>query len=296
MYQSVDLYYEPRQAMSSKIAFFEGEPEMSEFESAFLCGMIRRFSPHKLVEIGIAGGGTTAIIMQCMDLLKVPCEIHSVDIVDTFDHGPLRGKKTGFLADEAKQFIGNSVRQKTYRGKIAPEFMPEIKGDIDFAIIDTVHTMPGEILDFIALMPYLKDEAVVVLHDIANNYGKDSMSTFRKHANVTKVLFDSVYADKYFMKDPQRDDRKGFPNIAGFQINAETRKHLNNAVSALSSTWYHLPPEDQLAAYSKAIEAAIDDEGKWLYQAAVSMNIDISRAPYKFKDKVIACGKIMLNR
>ena len=33
------------------------EPEMSEFESAFLCGCLRKFKPKKILELGIAGGG-----------------------------------------------------------------------------------------------------------------------------------------------------------------------------------------------------------------------------------------------
>lgn len=36
---------------------------MSEFDSAFLCGIIKKQKPKKILELGIASGGTTAIIM-----------------------------------------------------------------------------------------------------------------------------------------------------------------------------------------------------------------------------------------
>ena len=40
------------------------------------------------------------------------------------------------------------------------------KGCIDFCLIDTSHLIPGEILDFLMILPYLKDNATVVFHDV----------------------------------------------------------------------------------------------------------------------------------
>jgi hypothetical protein len=34
-------------------------------------------------------------------------------------------------------------------------------------LIDSAHFKPGEILDFIIVLPFLKEEAVIVIHDIA---------------------------------------------------------------------------------------------------------------------------------
>ena len=36
--------------------------EMDSYDLAFLCGMIKNKEPKKLVEIGVAEGGTTAVI------------------------------------------------------------------------------------------------------------------------------------------------------------------------------------------------------------------------------------------
>ena len=55
-----------REDLSERITWPEGEPEMTPFESAFLCGVLREFRPNKIVEVGIAGGGTSAIISSCM--------------------------------------------------------------------------------------------------------------------------------------------------------------------------------------------------------------------------------------
>lgn len=44
MYQTVELYEEPRKEIFSKLNISE-KPEMSEFDSAFLCGMLKKFRP-----------------------------------------------------------------------------------------------------------------------------------------------------------------------------------------------------------------------------------------------------------
>ena len=36
------------------------------------------------------------------------------------------------------------------------------------ALIDSAHFEPGEILDFIMVLPFLTEEAIIVIHDIAN--------------------------------------------------------------------------------------------------------------------------------
>lgn len=55
MYKTVNLFYEPRKEIWDKLGL-SVRPEMSEFDSAFLCGMLREFKPHKIMEVGIAGG------------------------------------------------------------------------------------------------------------------------------------------------------------------------------------------------------------------------------------------------
>ena len=65
------LDFEPRKKILPKLPIVPNEPEMTEFESAFLCGVLNKFKPKKILEVGVAADGTTAVIMQCMeDLAK----------------------------------------------------------------------------------------------------------------------------------------------------------------------------------------------------------------------------------
>lgn len=102
---AIPLDYEPRRKILPKLPDYVSpqgyrEPEMSEFESAFLCGAIKQFRPKKILEVGIAGGGTTAIILQALEDLGEPYEMHSIDNSATFYRD--RTKPSGFMAAFAK--------------------------------------------------------------------------------------------------------------------------------------------------------------------------------------------------
>ncbi len=79
-WNEVTPYEEPRKKILPRITQVDGEPEMSAGESAFLCGLIRDRKPSVFMEVGIAGGATTAIILQCLSDLGLPCTMYSVDI------------------------------------------------------------------------------------------------------------------------------------------------------------------------------------------------------------------------
>ena len=43
-----------------------------------------------------------------------------------------------------------------YTGGITSNFIEKIGGDIDFVFLDTVHYAPGEWLDILQILPFLK--------------------------------------------------------------------------------------------------------------------------------------------
>lgn len=280
MFKSVDLFFEPRTIILPQIDAPAGEPEMSEFESAFLCGIIKKFKPHKIVEAGVAGGGTTAIILECMELLNLSYEMHSIDCLELFYRD--KTKQSGYLGEKAKEYLHNT-NHKFWLGTIAPDCIDEIGNEIDLLILDTAHVLPGECLDFLAILPYLSKDAVVVLHDLANNCVgiNEPKSKFRERANATKILFDSVYADKYFMFDESAERRKGFANIGAFKLTESTKQNLANVVSALSNTWYYFPDDKQWSSYEKKIAECLhdDEECMRLWEGVVQINRLILNAP-----------------
>ena len=60
----VTLFKEPIEILD-KISS-DRKSEMTEWQLSFLCGLIKESRPQKLVEIGVAAGGTTAVILNCI--------------------------------------------------------------------------------------------------------------------------------------------------------------------------------------------------------------------------------------
>ena len=135
----VPLDFEPRRKILPKLPECPTEPEMSEFESAFLCGALKKFSPKKILEVGVAGGATTAIILQTLEDIGEPYEMHSVDLSERFYRQPKLN--TGFMAAFAKEKVFGKLRgtHEFHLGKVLPQVIDEIGGEIDFMILDTVH-------------------------------------------------------------------------------------------------------------------------------------------------------------
>lgn len=264
----VEVFSEPRLKILPHLTSISNEPEMSPFESAFLCGLLKKYRPKKIVEVGIAGGGTTAIILQCLEMLHIENFVmHSIDYLERFYKN--EHYQSGFLANEAKEFICERVRQNHHFhfGNIAAAFMKEIGGNIDFLIIDTMHRLPGEILDFISLLPWLGENAVVVLHDIAlNQYSHFSCSD----CFATGELFSSVTAEKFINYDASQEG--AYPNIGAFIVNEDTKKYIANVFLSLFITWGYQPEERQLAEYRKVIKGHYQRELLELFELSIKLN------------------------
>lgn len=265
-----ELWQEPRERILPKLTLPKDEPEMSEFESGFLCGLLRERNPRNVVEVGIAGGGTTAILLQALSELGGEGTLTSLDLSERFYRDDTR--ESGYLGEEAAKLLpGMEKRFRRLLGKVLPERLEELRGEngIDFLILDTVHSLPGELLDFLAAFPYLAPDAVVVLHDVAANL----YSQWIKYGYATKILYDSVAADKYYMPDTMTPGRSSdLPNIAAFRVNGDTGRYIHNSFSALSITWAYDPGDGQLDSYRRCYAAHYSEECLWLFDAAVRAN------------------------
>lgn len=219
----------------------EAIPEMSKWQSMYLCGLIKEFKPKKILEVGVAAGGTTALILNTLDLIGNEAEVWSIDILEDFYAKPWL--KTGFMAEEAKKIIGNNVNIKhNLRIGIVPDVIDEVGDGIDFLILDTVHMVPGEILDFPVCLPYLKDNAIVVLHDVILHATSIYINNY-----ATQLLLDCITADK--MPVFGVDNEIGYPNIAALRINNDTKKYIYDVFSAMLLPWQYKISDEEIDKY-----------------------------------------------
>ena len=255
MYKSVDLFYEPLEILDDKA-------EMTTEELAFLCGMISDRKPKKIVEIGVAAGGTTAVILNCISAIGLETKMFSIDLSTTYYRD--RSKEAGYLAKEWKS-KHDELDHTFYIGKYAVECLETIGDDIDFLILDTVHSLPGEILDFLACFPFLKQGATVILHDVLLNHLGD-----KSYAYATKLLFDSAVGMK-FMNTGNDGNLIG---IGAFVITEDTQRYIEDVFSALTITWNYIPAPAELAMYRAFLEKYYTStQLKW-FDMAVELNCE----------------------
>ena len=237
----LELMWEVRPKAMSKVTRVENEPEMSKFESAFLCGLIKEKQPKKILEIGVAAGGTTAIIMQCLNDLGIEdCEFISVDLYEKYYRGD--GRETGFLGREMEKKLPH-VNHRFVLGHVIAEKIEQIGGGIDFVILDTVHCLPGEVLDFPVILPFLSKKAVVVLHDVAYH------QYCAKEGMATQVLLDAITGEKFFPLG--LDKTQPLPNIAAVRVNDDTAKYVDSVFHSMVLPWCYIPGESEIQAYRK---------------------------------------------
>ena len=252
-----ELFMEPQKILEYTE---ESYCEMTPSEQGFLCGLIKENLPQKVLEVGVAGGGTTAVIMKCLNMVNPSASMFSVDLAEECYRR--KGKQSGYQLLEVSDKLSNIRNHKFLLGSILPNRIDEIGANIDFVILDTTHLMPGEILDFLCVLPYLSSNAMVVLHDVTLN-----LSGMGGYSYATKILLDAVSGDKYY-------DYKNSPNIGAFRVNEDTKKNIANVFSALSITWQYKPSMADLMIYRDLYKLHYDKECIDLFDTFVGFNSD----------------------
>ena len=234
--------------------------EMTKFERNFLCSLLKEKKPKKILEVGVAAGATTALVLEFLSELDVEVEYYSCDLFEEYYSDS--SKKTGFIIEEIKKNLSDKIKHYLFTGHYLPEYLGDIGGSIDFVIIDTVHVLPGEMLDFLAVFPFLTNNATVVLHDTSLNY-----YSYNQYAYATKVIFDVIDADKYMVKDEARLFK--IPNIMAFDLNEYSKKSIRDLFSSLSLTWDYVPDVKELDIYRTWYRKYYSEELLELYDNCV---------------------------
>lgn len=258
--ESITNYTEPRD-IYEKIG--SNASELSEEEHGFICGLIKKNRPQKILELGVSGGGTSILILNCLQKLKMnDTKMYSVDLSKSYHYNP--EKPCGFQIKEARKYLENIDNHTLMLGKILPEVIEEIAkdGKIDFLILDTTHYLPGELMDFAVSIPFLADDAIIVLDDISFWYEGENRWAFS-----TKILFDLCEtSDKCYAYSPD-----GFAKMVGFRMPSKTNNWQKSIFDALSMPWSYYE-EDQVKVYKSIVDKYFSTEIRSSFESAVKIN------------------------
>ena len=204
--------------------------EMTKSERDFVRKLILEYKPKKILEVGIAAGSTSAIILDTIKTMD--SHLYSVDLNTV--HYKFKNKKSGFVVDSFPE-LKSKWSLKT--GKIVCNFLQEIGNDIDLCILDTVHSNPGEFLDFLQVLPYLKKDAIVIIHDI--NY---HVHFSHPHSFTCGNLFSVISGQKIL---PETIEYEFFPNIGACKLSENSINNIFDVFNCLTLPWAYVIPQNQ---------------------------------------------------
>lgn len=216
--------------------------ELTPDEMKFFNGILRKIKPKKIVEIGVSRGGSSALILNAIKDIK-GAKLYSIDKNKMCYKN--KTKKTGFLVSE--QFPELMKNWKIFVGGITAEFIESIGDGIDLVFIDTVHFTPGEMLDWLMVLPFLKREAIVVLHDTFFLYWNKKVTRIKRHTSNNQIIT-YVRGDLIL---PSYGDKAFFRNIGGLKLSPKQQNYYYQYFLALGIQWEYMPSEKDLAIMRK---------------------------------------------
>jgi len=212
--------------------------EMSYKDRAFLNGIIRKTKPKTIVEIGLSAGGSTCVILNAISDVE-GSKLYSFDYnTDWYrQKGQKNSRKTGFLV---KEIIPKLLSKwELYTGGTACKYFDEVlpENGIDLCLIDTVHSNPGEHLNILEVLPYMKKAGIIIYHDTVYH-------TFRNNVYGTTCCssINALNGKRIILKS---EKTMGLPNISGIVLDENINEMLWALFSNLSLPWaYKISDED----------------------------------------------------
>lgn len=172
---------------------------ISKVEMKFLYDQVIKYNCQTCIEIGIASGVSSAIIVGALNKNRQNNKIENPILYsyDLMEHCYWnRNLKVGYAA---KVMLRN-LEEHNWNIKTGTTCLDLKKyhkpNSIDFVFIDANHRHPWPALDMIACLPYVKDDGIICLHDI--NLPKKNPKFVMYGA---QKVFDSVDCEKFTTDD-----------------------------------------------------------------------------------------------
>ena len=206
---------------------------MTLTDRKFVNGIIRKIKPKKILEVGVASGSGSVLLLNAIRDID-EAKLYSIDYLERWWEDS--SKEIGYLV---KDVVPELLPKWTiYRGGVAAKFMDEIGKDIDVCMLDTMHMNPGEFLDFLMILPFLKENAVLIIHDIQVHL----YDTY-KNKHTCCSLLATLKGEKIFPNDDIRE--RSFPNIGAVILDSNIKNYINDILLLLTLDWtYNISIED----------------------------------------------------
>jgi predicted O-methyltransferase YrrM len=272
------------------------ESGMTSSDLKFLLHFLREKRPVKVLEIGVWAGGTTKLLLRA---LPPAATVYSVDYLQTLYNDSAR--KVG-CAVAGSYDARTEAAWKTYFGQDVSQCIREIGGGVDFCIMDTTHQLPGEILSYLAVLPYLKDGAVLLWHDIIahaqlcrRGSGDGLTPAYLANLYCTSLLFSAIFSREKFT---YRQVISADYNVGAIGIDkALALAHVEQVLNVLFMPWEYMPGEDILRGTLDVIREHYPPEAAGLFREIVHHQRNrLVYAPINFQANAWANCEYLLSK
>ena len=201
-------------------------------------GLIRKHKPKNCLEIGVANGGSSILILNAIKDFP-ESSLVSIDLY-TFR---TKTKKIGYNVE--KNFPELMKKWKLFLGDMPHKFLSKLNIKFDIVFLDSAHITPGEFFNFIEILPFIKDRAIIILHDIVWHFSKilGNNIKYNKIIYPTQInLMSSLIGKKILFKSNENH----LMNIGVVFLDKNQKKYYLNYFLLLVNIWTYLPTDRQL--------------------------------------------------
>ncbi len=234
-------------------------------ELYFINGLIRKYRPKKIIEIGVCSGGTSAAILAAIQDIEgamlYSCDLEKVHYIDS-------KLEVGHIVKN--NFSEFQKKWKLFTGNTTAAFIEEIGKDIDFAFIDSAHIMPGEVLNVIEILPFLKKNAIIAFDDI-NHHAMEHLFKLNFFYPCNQLLM-TVLRGKKIIYNLNRNKPFEYTKLGAVILDDNQERYYFDYFYLLSNNWSYMPHSFEIFTIRKIVQKYYDNYYLQMFDKAVLIN------------------------
>ena len=232
----------------------------------FINGLIRLYKPKKILEIGVCSGGMSAAILNSIKDIE-GAMLYSCDL-----------EKINYFKNKEEYKVGHFVfknfpnllhKWKLYTGNTTSAFIEEIGGNIDFVFIDTAHVMPGEVLNVIEILPFLKENAIIAFDDI-NHQANIQLAKIPYLYSSNNLLFSVLKGKKILY-----DNKNILSKQGAVILESKYKNYYFDIFYLLLNNWSYMPNYFEIITIRKIVMKYYSPYLLYIFDKAVSLNYNL---------------------
>jgi hypothetical protein len=125
----------------------------------------------------------------------------------------------------------------------------------------------GEILNFLFVLPFLKEEAIIIFHDIGNQITKSGPKNTRRNWASYK-MFNIIRGSKFYPSGNGILTK----DIGAIKLDKNQFKYIHDYFRTLGGQWDYFPEEEHIKTMTKFIKTYYDKDCLVMFEETVKFN------------------------